>query len=59
MRLKAFAVIDTNVIISAMATNNKSAGHDIMNYVENNNIIPVFDERMLFEYNLDKQAGCL
>lgn len=51
MRLKAFAVIDTNVIISAMATNNKSAVHDIMNYVENNNIIPVFDERMLFEYN--------
>ena len=46
----AFAVIDTNVIVASMLGNRPSATKDIMSYVDNGNIIPVFDERVTDEY---------
>lgn len=49
MRLKAFAVIDTNVIVSSVISQN-SYPSQILNFVDRGNIIPVFDKRMLNEY---------
>ena len=49
MRLKAFAVIDTNVIVSTGISKNGSPAK-VLQLVEEGNIIPVFDERMLDEY---------
>lgn len=48
MRAKTFAVIDTNVIVSAMMSNGFPS--DILQMVREGNVIPVFDKRMLSEY---------
>lgn len=48
--VKAFAVIDTNVIVSSMLGNKESATKTVMEYVSSGNIIPLFDRRMLDEY---------
>lgn len=47
----SFAVIDTNVLVSSMLGNKPSATKDIINYISSDNIIPLFDQRMLDEYN--------
>lgn len=49
MKFKAFAVIDTNVLISAALTPNGYPSQ-IFNLVGSGNIIPIFDERMLDEH---------
>ena len=48
MKSKFYAVIDTNVLVSA----NISQGppNMIMHYVESGNIIPLFDKRIIKEY---------
>lgn len=46
----AFAVIDTNVIVSSMLGNKPSSTKDIMDLVEHGNIIPLYDMRMISEY---------
>lgn len=48
MKLKSFAVIDTNVIISSLMSD--SYPRQTLNLVETQNIIPIFDNRMLKEY---------
>lgn len=48
MKAKAFAVIDTNVIVSAMMSNGYP--NDILRMVQDGNVIPVFDKRVLSEY---------
>lgn len=45
-----FAVIDTNVVVSSMLGNKRSATKEIFDYIENGNIIPLFDKRMIDEY---------
>ena len=47
----SFAVIDTNVLVSSMLGNKPSATKDVINYISSGNIIPLFDQRMLDEYN--------
>lgn len=49
MRAKTFAVIDTNVVVSAIMSDGYP--NDIIEMVREGNIIPVFDKRMLSEYN--------
>ncbi len=49
MRVKTFAVIDTNVVVSAIMSDGYP--NDIIEIVREGNIIPVFDKRMLSEYN--------
>lgn len=49
MRIKAFVVIDTNVLVSAMYSN-ASPPFTILEMVESNNLIPIFDKRMLKEH---------
>ena len=49
MRIKAFVVIDTNVLVSAMYSN-ASPPTAILEMIESGNIIPIFDKRMLKEY---------
>ena len=46
----AFAVIDTNVIISSLIGNKETATKNIIEMVKHGNIIPLFDTRMLDEY---------
>lgn len=46
----AFAVIDTNVIISSFIGSKKTATKEIMEYIDNGNIIPLFDQRIIDEY---------
>ncbi len=46
----AFAVIDTNVVVSSMLGNKRSATKDIFEYIEHGNIIPLYDKRILDEY---------
>lgn len=50
MKSKVFATIDTNVLISSTISQTGSPSK-ILDLVKNGNIIPVFDERMLREYN--------
>jgi putative PIN family toxin of toxin-antitoxin system len=49
MKVKAFVVIDTNVLISAMLSTN-GAPHEIFKLIESGNLIPIFDKRILKEY---------
>lgn len=49
MKLKAFAVIDTNVIVSSMISETGFPAQ-IFVLIEQGNIIPLFDERILDEY---------
>lgn len=49
MKLKAFAVIDTNVIISSVYSASGFPA-DVLGLVRSGNVIPIFDERMLDEY---------
>lgn len=49
MKLRAFAVIDTNVFISSMYSK-QGFPFEVCNLITLNNIIPVFDKRMLLEY---------
>lgn len=48
-RIKSFVIIDTNVFVSALLTN---SGHpfEILKLVEQGNVIPIFDKRILAEY---------
>lgn len=48
MKLKAFAVIDTNVLVSGLIS--KGPPSEVIKLVNSQNIIPLFDERMLSEY---------
>lgn len=48
MKIKAFAVVDTNVIVSALTSD--SFPRDVINLIASQNVIPVFDKRMLDEY---------
>lgn len=48
MKIKAFAVIDTNVLVSSLMTDNFP--RELIDLVQSKNIIPVFDKRMLNEY---------
>lgn len=48
MKIKAFVVIDTNIIISASLKG--GFPRDVLDLVDTNNIIPIFDNRMLNEY---------
>lgn len=50
MKTKIFAVIDTNVLISSTISQHGSPA-EVLNLTESGNIIPIFDERMLREYN--------
>ena len=49
MKIKAFAVLDTNVLVSAVIS---SSGYpyDILRLIQSGNVIPIYDERMLNEY---------
>lgn len=49
MRIKAFVVIDTNVLVSAMQSNSKAPFY-VLELVEKGNLIPIFDKRMLKEH---------
>jgi len=49
MKIKAFVVIDTNVLVSAMLSNS-SAPYGVLELVEKGNLIPIFDKRMLKEH---------
>jgi putative PIN family toxin of toxin-antitoxin system len=49
MRIKAFVVIDTNVLVSAMLSNT-NAPFGVLSLVEKGNLIPIFDKRMLKEH---------
>lgn len=49
MKIKAFAVVDTNVLVSSLMTD--SFPKEIMKLIQNENVIPVFDKRMLNEYH--------
>lgn len=49
MKTKVFAVIDTNVLISATLSHG-NAPFSILQKIDEGNIIPVFDKRMLCEY---------
>lgn len=48
METKVFAVIDTDVILSALLVNESSL--NLLDLVESNNIVPIFDKNMLEEY---------
>lgn len=51
LKLKVFAVIDTNVLVSFLKnTKGDSAVVKVGQMIESGNIIPLFDERMLSEY---------
>ncbi len=47
----AFAVINTNVIVSSMLGNKQTATKDVISLIEKGNIIPLYDQRMLDEYS--------
>lgn len=49
MKIKVFAVIDTNVLISAAITK-KGFPQDILELIKNGNINPIYDKRILCEY---------
>ena len=49
MKIKAFAIIDTNVIISSLISK-EGFTNDTLDLVNKNNIIPIFDKRILREY---------
>lgn len=49
MKIKAFVIIDTNVLVSAMLSNSK-APFEVLELVEKGNLIPIFDKRMLKEH---------
>lgn len=49
MKFKAFAVIDTNVLISSVLTPGGFPSR-VFDLVGSGNIIPIFDERMLYEH---------
>ncbi len=48
MKLKAFAVIDTNVLVTGLLSDGPPS--EVISLVNSQNIIPLFDERMLSEY---------
>lgn len=48
MRVKAFAVIDTNVVVSGMLAD--GFPRRVLELIMTDNVIPVFDERVLNEY---------
>ena len=60
MRIKIFAIVDTNVLISA-AISRSGSPQDVYSYIGTGNIVPIFDKRILDEYykvfNYDKFKG--
>lgn len=51
LKIKAFAVIDTNVLFSVLYSKTKNTyPYKIAKFVESENIIPIFDKDMLIEY---------
>lgn len=49
MRIKIFAVVDTNVIVSSIISKT-GFPKTILEYIDKKNIIPIYDKRMLDEY---------
>lgn len=49
MKIKVFAVIDTNVVVSSIISESGFPAQ-VIGLIEKGNIIPIFDERMLDEY---------
>lgn len=49
MKTKAFAVIDTNVIVSGILSD--GFPENVLELIDSQNIIPIFDNRMLIEYH--------
>lgn len=50
-KIKAFTVIDTNVLIAMLRTKDEESPITKISYlIDSDNIIPIFDERMLSEY---------
>jgi putative PIN family toxin of toxin-antitoxin system len=49
MKIKAFVIIDTNVLVSAMLSSS-NAPFSVLELVEKGNLIPIFDKRILKEY---------
>lgn len=50
MKIKVFAVIDTNVLVSALYSES-GFPREIFSLIKEGNIIPIFDERIIKEYN--------
>ena len=50
LTIRAFAVIDTNVIVASLLGNKKSSTKDIMELIRLGDIITLFDRRMTDEY---------
>lgn len=48
MKIKAFAVIDTNVLVSASLSS--SYPRQVLDLINKDNIIPIFDDRIINEY---------
>lgn len=48
MKLKSFAIIDTNIVISGLTSH--SFPRDVLELIKSGNVIPVFDKRILNEY---------
>lgn len=49
MKIKAFAILDTNVLVSAVISRS-GYPYEILRLVQTGNVIPIFDKRMLSEY---------
>ena len=62
MTIKAFAVIDTNVIVSALTSSlEESAVSKVADLIDSKTIIPLYDDRILSDWKDDlrrcKNAG--
>lgn len=49
MKIRAFAILDTNVLVSAVISRS-GYPYEILRLVQTGNVIPIFDKRMLSEY---------
>lgn len=49
LKLRVFAVIDTNVVVSSLLSDCGNPA-EVMGYVESGNVIPLYDDRTLKEY---------
>lgn len=49
--MKKYVVVDTNVLVSALITRNESSPTvQILRYISENKIIPVYSEEIIIEY---------
>lgn len=49
LKLRVFAVIDTNVVVSSLLSDG-GAPAEVMGYVDSSNVVPLYDDRTLNEY---------